>query len=150
MTPKQETIHGDELEKLTGLSDRRHRQIAKAGYFPPPVKGMYQLVATLRGMFKYYQESTTSTMKEKKIAEEHRKLFLANEETEGRLTDTDLLSKQIGPALSAFKDLLYQKLGNEIPISMAGVDVPQARIIGNRYAGELLEKMQAAFRKWKV
>src|SRR5256885_3244989 len=31
------TISADRLCSLTGLTDRRHRQLAKEGYFPPPM-----------------------------------------------------------------------------------------------------------------
>lgn len=49
------TIDGKTLSDLTGLSDRRHRQLAEAGHFPPPTRGKYDLVATLKGLFKYYR-----------------------------------------------------------------------------------------------
>ena len=44
------------LSRLTGLSDRRHRQIADEGFFPPPSKGLYQFEPTLTGLFNYYKE----------------------------------------------------------------------------------------------
>jgi len=50
------TIHADKLCALTGLTDRRHRQLSKAGYFPPPVLSEYQLAPTIKGMFQYYRE----------------------------------------------------------------------------------------------
>ena len=50
-------IGAEQLAALTGLTDRRHRQIAKAGFFPPPVRGTYETAATLRGLFRYYRES---------------------------------------------------------------------------------------------
>ena len=49
-------ISGEELCTLTGLSDRRHRQLADDGHFPPPIKGEYQFTATLQGMFGYFRE----------------------------------------------------------------------------------------------
>jgi hypothetical protein len=52
-----ETIDAEKLCALTGLTDRRHRQLAKEGYFPTPVRGLYQLTATIAGMFRYYRES---------------------------------------------------------------------------------------------
>ncbi len=52
----EQTISGRRLCTLTGLTDRRHRQLAKDGYFPPPIKGQYQLTPTLQGMFRYYRE----------------------------------------------------------------------------------------------
>lgn len=51
-----QTITGERLCTLTGLSDRRHRQLAEQGYFPPPLKGQYQLTPTIQGMFRYYRE----------------------------------------------------------------------------------------------
>ena len=54
--PTVPTISAEKLCGLTGLTDRRHRQLAKAGYFPPPSGGLYQLTPTISGMFKYYRE----------------------------------------------------------------------------------------------
>lgn len=51
-----QTVSADKLCQLTGLTDKRHRQLAKAGYFPPPYRADYQLIATIQGMFKYYRE----------------------------------------------------------------------------------------------
>jgi hypothetical protein len=53
---KNTTITADALAKLTGLTDRRHRQLAKAGFFPPPVRGCYLQAETLTGLFKYFRE----------------------------------------------------------------------------------------------
>lgn len=83
-------------------------------------------------------------------AEDLRKKKAFNDENDGRVTDTEKLAREAGPTLSTFKDLLYHKIGQEMPIACAGVDVPTARLIGNRIAGELLAKMQEAFRKWGV
>ena len=49
-------ISGEELCSITGLSDRRHRQLAEEGYFPPPIKGQYQFEATLQGMFQHFRD----------------------------------------------------------------------------------------------
>lgn len=51
------TITAEKLCALTGLTDRRHRQLAGEGYFPPPIKGVYQLTPTISGMFRYYREA---------------------------------------------------------------------------------------------
>jgi len=71
-------IAAEQLCSLTGLSDRRHRQIAKDGYFPPPINGQYQMAVTLQGMFRYYRElsakrsSTVEDEKQKKLAAERK------------------------------------------------------------------------------
>jgi len=144
------------LSELLGVSRRTIQNASLIPGWPKPASNGTWKVESAR---KFLEANTAAlddsnrdigSLKKEIAAEQARKLRLANEETEGRLTDTEKLSRLIGPILSNFKDLIYQKLGNEIPIAMAGVDVPQARIIGNRYAGELLEKMQRAFQKWDV
>lgn len=51
-----ETISCAELASLTGLTDRRHRQIADLGYMAPPVDGRWPRDETISGLFKYYRE----------------------------------------------------------------------------------------------
>ena len=54
-------ITSEQIENLSGLTDRRIRQIAKEGYFNPPVNGEYEQIATVRGLFKYYRETRERT-----------------------------------------------------------------------------------------
>ena len=51
-----ETIAASDLAALTGLSDRRHRQLAERGYMPVPVRGVYKLRPAVAGVVKYYQQ----------------------------------------------------------------------------------------------
>src|SRR5687767_11675058 len=50
------SIRADELCLLTGLTDRRLRQLATQGFYPPPDRGVYQRSETLKGLFRYYRE----------------------------------------------------------------------------------------------
>ena len=54
------TIAGQQLTDISGLTDRRHRQLADAGHFPPPNRGAYQTGETLRGLFKYYKTTVAA------------------------------------------------------------------------------------------
>jgi hypothetical protein len=55
--PKQlGQITSDDLCKLTGYSDIHHRQLAKRGYFPPPVNGLYNAVKSIQGVIKYLKD----------------------------------------------------------------------------------------------
>jgi len=71
-------IAAEKLCTLTGVSDKRHRQIAKEGFFPPPINGQYQMALTLQGLFRYYRElgkrkhSTFESERTKKLAAERR------------------------------------------------------------------------------
>lgn len=149
---EQQTISAEKLCALTGLTDRRHRQIAKEGFFPPPIKGQYQLAQTLQGLFRYYREmgEYKKNRKEKIDEEKHRKLKLENDETEGRLTDTNKLAEMVAPSLAEVRDLLYQKITVELPVSLSGVDVATGRMIATRIAGELLAKWQGVFKRWAL
>lgn len=55
--PDPQTISAAKLSALTGLSDRRHRELAKDGYFPPPTKGQYIVAPTVSGLFRYFREN---------------------------------------------------------------------------------------------
>ena len=57
------SFSAEQMEGLTGLTERRLRQLAKLGYFPPPERGKYQQVATIRGLFKYYREDHNQAAK---------------------------------------------------------------------------------------
>ena len=150
--PESGYISAEKLCALTGLTDRQHRNIAKAGFFPPPVDGQYQTVPTLRGMFKYYREMGERTRNRKDAIDEQklRALKRENEEAEGRLTDTRKLAEVAGRSLIAIRDLIYQKMEAESPVSMAGLDVASARIIGRRLADELILKIQSVFKAWAI
>lgn len=50
--PAFETITAAGLCSLTGYSERWLRDIARMGYYPPPVRGIYQTDPTLQGLFK--------------------------------------------------------------------------------------------------
>ena len=71
-------IAAETLCTLTGLTDRRHRQISKDGYFPPPHNGQYQFTATIQGLFRHYRElsqkrnSSTEDEKRKKLTAERK------------------------------------------------------------------------------
>jgi hypothetical protein len=71
-------IGARDLEELTGLTDVRHRQISRLGFFKPPVKGKYLHPESVRGIFRYYQERTQATHDE--VAEEKRRKLSAERE----------------------------------------------------------------------
>lgn len=147
-----QTISAEKLCALTGLTDRRHRQLAKEGYFPPPIKSQYQLTPTISGMFRYYREYN-ARLKNKKEAiddEKHRKLKLENDQSEGLLTNTARLATELSAALIPIREELRQKLEAECPMAMSGMDVPEARIIGKRLCDDVFEKIGAVFKRWEI
>ncbi len=95
-------------------------------------------------------EETDNSTKGEIEKEKLRKLKTFNDEQDGLLLRKEHLAKLAAPTLESIKELLYQKLENEIPIALAGVDVPQGRIIGRRHADELLLKWKELIERWGV
>lgn len=87
-TTKTTTIDAAGLTELTGLTDRRHRQLAAEGWFAPPVNGRYILRDTIRGLLRRHAERT-GTMEETrqarltKLQEEAALLVLERQQKEG-------------------------------------------------------------------
>jgi hypothetical protein len=54
--PTTGLISAEQLARLTGLSERRLRQLAQFGAIPRPNRHRYPLADTLRGIFRYYRQ----------------------------------------------------------------------------------------------
>lgn len=148
--PAQEkTIHASQLEQLTGLTDRRLRQIAKLGFFPAPKGGVYPFASTLRGLFIYYRGLNQNEMRQNKLMEEHRKLKILNDLKEGQLVPVEKVKHTHSRTLARIDQIIEQKLSNEYPSAVAGLDVPQARVYGKRLGDQLREEFQKLAEEWK-
>ncbi|PYS91138.1 MAG: hypothetical protein DMF62_03265 [Acidobacteria bacterium] len=62
MTP---TLDAAQLCGLTGMIDATHRKLADQGWFPKPVKGQYQAVATIKGIIRYLRQRTDDPLKKR-------------------------------------------------------------------------------------
>lgn len=90
------------------------------------------------------------SLKEQKINEEIRKLKIANDLKEKQLVRrADVLAAQAGMA-AKIKQVLEQKLENEYPSAVAGMDVAQARIYGRRVHDAILVEHQKLCDLWKI
>jgi hypothetical protein len=146
---EEQTISSEKLEALTGLTDRRHRQIAKLGHFPSPTRGQYKLAPTIKGLFVYYRGMNDNDMKQAKLAEEHRKLKIANDYKERKLILVDSVKACVSRVLARVDQILEQKLSNEYPAAVAGLDVPQSRIYGKRLGDQIRTEFQGLKEEWK-
>src|SRR5262245_31682944 len=128
-------LSADQLCTLTGLTDRRHRQLADAGYFPPPVRGFYQAAPTIKGMFRYLTEQVAK--KDDSLAAE-RKLYTRarreKAETENKILLEKYLPKaEVGPAIRnlglRLRALLQTKLETELPPKLVGLKPLEIRAL---------------------
>jgi hypothetical protein len=125
------TISADELCVFTGLTDRRHRQLAKSGYFPPPLRGHYQKDKTVAGLFLYFREQLhkrddTLRIEQQKLTRAKRQ---AAEENLAIIRKQYVLKSEIGPALRNVslhqRATLQFKLENELAPNLAGKTAPE-------------------------
>lgn len=80
--------------------------------------------------------------------EQWRKLKLANDETEGRTVDKQIVCESISRMASKVRSLLTQKLEKEYPATVAGLDVPSAMVYGQRLNEEILREFQGFAEEW--
>ena len=121
-----ETISGAELRELTGLTDRRHRQLADQGYFPAPVRGEYKRAETIAWLFRYFREQLhkrdDGLKKEQRALAKSRREKIQEETT--LLRGKYVLKSEIGPALRNLslhqRSTLQFKLENELAPRLAG------------------------------
>jgi hypothetical protein len=149
------TLSGEQLETLTGLTDRRIRQIAKMGYFMPPVRGLYDNTETIRGLFKYYREgreSSSAALNEAKL----QKLKADAEMAEVKLAEAKREVIAFTDAQGAFDRLLgrwhqliTQKLETETPPRVVGKDITAIRAEVKAIHDEIAEIVNFKFQDAK-
>ena len=152
--PRPGTIAGDKLCELTGLTDRRHRQLAADGYFPPPSQGAYDAQKTLAGLFRYFRDQLHK--KEDSLASERKKGLAARRiktEVETEILRQDWIPRaEIGPYLRNLANnqraTLQHKLENELSLKLAGQSPIEIRARMAQAVDELCTIYQQGIRHW--
>lgn len=135
MADAPQTITAEKLCALTGLSDRRHRQLAKEGYFPPPVDSVYQLAPTITGMFRHYRElgqrrsGTQAELKEEKTKHEIALLKAKLDREEKRVYDADEVHRVFMHIGTDIKGEITRLMESELPPKLDGLPAVQMRPI---------------------
>jgi hypothetical protein len=148
------TISSEHLESLTGLTDRRLRQLAKAGYFPAPNRGHYQQVATIRGMFKYYREDhnhSAKTLNDAKLTKlradaEMAQLKLA--EAKRDVIRRDVVSTFLRSWVAKFDLLLTAEMENNLPPVLLGQPIDMMRDEMRQCHDRLRQATQRGMVQW--
>lgn len=144
----------ESLELLlgSGLTDRRFRQLAEEGWFPKKVNGKYNLAETIRGYCKYLEDTDEDLkcIKQKIEDEKHRKIKRENDLSDELLVEMSAVVSEFRKVAEPIKALLRQKLENEYPLAVAGIDVPQARIYGKRLGDDILREWQKLFDRFGI
>jgi len=143
-------IHASALCSLTNLSDRRLRQLAKEGYFPPGRNGVYQKNETLKGLFKFYQEQEARAAEELRKEEvaytraRRRKAELELEEKIGAVVPTEVADYCFANIFVPFRQRLY-RLPIDVSYDCEGKSRAQIQARIEDGIDKLLEEHRASF-----
>lgn len=133
------------LSRLLG-KDRRTIDKALVGIVPERVEGktkFYRLAEVEQAL-----RERNGKLKDEKLMEEIRKLRMANDLQEKLLVTRAKVQESLRRSLTPAVAILEQRLVNEYPTGVAGLDVPQARIYGKRLCDELMNFIQSLETEW--
>lgn len=99
---------------------------------------------------KFTTPAGCADLKDQKLNEEVRKLRLSNDQKEAKLVPRAAGAEAIRKTIGLVGPILEQKLQNELPTVMAGIDPSQGRVYGKRLTDEILLKFQDCERFWKI
>ena len=129
--------------------DRRTIDKAVAGIAPTRVEGKTKFYR-LEDVEAAFKEKSNAKLKDHKVFQEIRKLRIANDKEERLVVQKTKVVDSIRRCLAQATPTLEQRLVNEYPTAVAGLDVPQARIYGRRLCDELVAFLQSLEREWKI
>ena len=89
------------------------------------------------------------SLREEKLAEEIRKLRIKNDRDESKLISVEFVCARIANVLAKVDSIIEQKLSNEYPSAVAGLDVPQSRIYGKRLGDQIRVEFQSLAKEWE-
>lgn len=122
------------------------KRLVEAGLFPPDSHTRAEILDALKPKS---GDKPGDSIKEKKTFEEWRKLKLANDEREGLLISKASVIGSIQRLNPKIDALIEQKIVNEYPAAVAGLDVPAAREFGKRFSDELRREWAAFREEWQ-
>lgn len=147
-------ISAEKLSLLTGLTDRRHRQLAADGWFPRPERGQYELVKTLQGMFRFYREAQLNTrdrineLKAGKLQRETEKIELEMQRMSGATVKFSEVNDFMFQVAVKQKLLLYQRLHKQMPARANGLNASELSVLGRTMADAICEIMARDLEEW--
>jgi hypothetical protein len=148
-------ISAEKLTSLTGLTDRRHRQLADEGFFPKPVEGEYQRDATIRGVLRFYREwkdRAAGDLAGEKLAKLRTERMIAElklEQQRGEVIPLDEMGDYVARLAAKWEQLLKLKLETEAPPKLIGKNIVEMRRELTLLHDEIRDICNSALDEWK-
>jgi hypothetical protein len=110
------TITSDELREITGLTDIRHRQLANEGYYPPPIRGRYELRAVFRGFVRYItkhreeRETRLTALRERALTNQNEAMEFVMAQRSSQYLSVEEVAAKLSPALTAMRQIIISSM----------------------------------------
>ena len=95
------------------------------------------------------ERSVATPVKTRKVEEEVRRLCLQNDYKAGILVKRSDVCESLSRIMGRLRATLEQKLLNEYPSAVAGLEPEQARVYGRRLFDEIVAEFKRAGEEWK-
>jgi len=112
MPLENEEVSQKDLCRITGLTDRRHRQLAEAGAFPGPIDGKWKLLEVFQGLLRHYRtaaERKTDALAAEELRRTRAEADLAEMKRDrmaGRLIELDAAAELWTEALGEIRNVI--------------------------------------------
>jgi len=155
MSEHSKKITSKELCALTGLTDRRHRQISELGFFPKPINSEWEFEPTIRGILRFYRESrerATGDLAAEKLAKLRTERMIAElklETQRGQTVQLEEIRSHLANLAAKWDALMRMKLEVEAPMLLQGKSVAEMRVVLRKMASEIRTISNAGLDEWK-
>jgi len=149
-------LTADELSEWTGLTDKRHRQIADEGYFPPPDDGLYILGETIKGMFRYYRDQAgkakgkVTELRQVNLERQNRRLEIEIKKIEGEMIEVREVREMFMRVALLLKSILFGALEQELPAKASGKTPEEIRMIARGIGDRMLDCLRNEQGTWET
>ncbi len=143
-----------DAELLTGLGERRLRQLATEGFFPQPIENRFALVELVQGVLAYYRDAknryreSVDRLKAAKLERETQKIELELRKMEGETVEMAAVNEFLLHVATLQKTALYQALQKEFPPRVVGLDEAEASVLGREVADKLCQIFSSQLAQW--
>jgi len=146
------SVRAEELEEITGLTDRRHRQLAAEGFFPPPEKGCYQMLPALVGIIRFYRTSNEKESLQRKrgllLDKQIEEKQIGIDESLKRLKPVEFFAQKVMSLGAELNGTLNFQLNDRLPALNAGLNAPDQRVNNRKVYLELCRRFREFADQW--
>ena len=152
--PASPTLSESSLSEITGLTTRRLRQIAEAGFIPHPKRGSYDMEKALSGFIRYLTERQKKSAGDIKAEQ----LLLTKARRESTEHDLAISRREyipradVGPWLRNIglhqRALLLRKYEQELAPKLAGKTTVEILDLIRAVNDEVIEHYRAGVAQW--